>query len=143
MNEKMKKYGLPILAILFIGGLTFWYLNKKKKESDTGNIESKNEGKETEYSGLGRVGTAPAKTVFPLKYGSSGRYVIQLQKWLNENIKQINKRKINQGEKESELLKPIAVDGIFGKETEKALITVTGKNTMSKEYYENAKIDNL
>jgi len=143
MNEKMKKYGLPILAILFIGGFTFWYVNKKKKESDTENIESKNESEGIEYNGLRRVGTAPAKIGFPLQYGSSGKYVIQLQKWLNENIKQINKKKINQGAKESELLKPIAVDGFFGKETEKALITVTGKNTMSKEYYDNAKIENL
>jgi len=119
------------------------FLNKKKKESDTGNIESKNEGEGVEYNGLRKVGTTPAKIGFPLQYGSNGRYVVQLQKWLNENIKQINKRKINQGEKESELLKPIAVDGFFGKETEKALITVTGKNTMSKEYYDNAKIDNL
>lgn len=58
-------------------------------------------------------------TVFPLKNGSRGSEVSELQKWLNSQ---------NVGYS-------IAVDGIFGEQTEKLLYTVTGEKQMSKKTF--------
>jgi flagellar biosynthesis/type III secretory pathway M-ring protein FliF/YscJ len=62
--------------------------------------------------------------IFPLQQGSRGLEVTKLQQYLNEQSKDLQ-------------LQNIAVDGIFGKETEGRLLMITGKKSVSHLWYKN------
>ncbi|MDD5358575.1 MAG: peptidoglycan-binding domain-containing protein [Candidatus Nanoarchaeia archaeon] len=60
--------------------------------------------------------------IFPLKYGSTGKAVMDIQAYLN--------KKYNSG---------LDVDGIFGPLTEAAVKTAFGSNIVSKDLYNSIK----
>lgn len=80
---------------------------------------------------------------FPLKKGSRGNEVKQLQKWINTNVLALIKRNATAGIKLDEPLKTVTVDGVFGTATENALASILrGQRTMEKSYYDSANIAN-
>jgi len=116
--EKKKLIIGGVLLLVAIGGyMGFRYIKERQQ------------AKANEKSGS-RDEIAPVLESFPLAKGKRGDNVTKLQKWLNINLKV---------KKQPE----IKVDGIFGTETETALKAITGKTTMDKTYFDNAKIANL
>ncbi|MEG1499335.1 MAG: hypothetical protein RR393_07975 [Bacteroidales bacterium] len=62
-------------------------------------------------------------TVFPLKKGSKGKAVTELQEYLNESAKYYM------------ILQPLNIDGIFGDLTEGMAVTVLGTREINEKYY--------
>ena len=119
------------VAALVISGIIFFVVKGKKDDSATTDDSSSSDD-----SGSG-AGVSPAKSGggagkvlgFPLRKGSTGNDVKQLQKWINTNLAKKD-------------MASIVADGSFGSGTEAALKVITGKTTMDKTYFTNAKIAN-
>ncbi|MCL1867752.1 MAG: peptidoglycan-binding protein [Paludibacter sp.] len=71
----------------------------------------------------------PSDADFPLKNGSRGDVVTELQRRLNNQL--LKKNELN--------LAPLALDGIFGSKTESAANYVLGTKTVTKTQYESIK----
>jgi len=109
--------GLVITAL--IGGFIWMYFDKKKKAA-TAEADKTNDKADTKVA-------AKQTATFPLKYGSVGKEVIELQKVLNLMI-------IGNAEKLE------TKTGIFGPKTLSALKKYTGKTSVSEAEYLQYKI---
>ncbi|MFZ4398880.1 MAG: peptidoglycan-binding domain-containing protein [Bacteroidales bacterium] len=113
MKKQNTKWFIIAIIIIVIAIIAYYVIFKKANIK----IESKttldvNSKKQT-------PAPTPSKSLFPLKRGSSGELVTLLQKFLNLNIKPP--------------FTAITEDGIFGEDTEKALLRITYKNEVTKE----------
>ena len=79
---------------------------------------------------------------FPLRRGSRGTQVTQLQRWLNSNtsglIYDTSDGLIYVSQHNS-----VGVDGQFGAETERELKAATGMTEVSKDYYTKTHMNSL
>lgn len=80
-----------------------------------------------------------------LRYGSSGLDVRRLQMKLNEKINYAVNEEILvsyslDGINYMPIVKPLTVDGIFGRATETVLFAMTGKNTIKASEIDNLSI---
>lgn len=119
------KYAAIVIAIIVI----FFFYKKKSQASDV----------ETPSSGDGIVQDVV------LRYGSSGLDVRRLQMKLNEKINYAVNEEILvsyslDGINFMPVVKPLTVDGIFGKATETVLFALTGKNTIKASEIDNLSI---
>lgn len=101
MKNKWVWIGLAVLIILLLIWAYYNYIKKPENPSDTNS-----------YSGGN-------KNTFPLKYGSTGKEVSNLQAYLN-----------------TANTAGIGVDGIWGPETEAAVKKYLGRTEISKELYD-------
>lgn len=116
---------LVVLAVI----LAKWLM--KNKSTDTGDTSD-------EQTSGGNSQTAS----FPLRRGSRGTQVTQLQRWLNSNtsglIYDTSDGLIYVSQHNS-----VGVDGQFGAETERELKAATGMTEVSKDYYTKTHMNSL
>lgn len=127
----MKKNQKTIMyAVLGVGALVGGYFLYKKftKPAELG--EGARGGEETEVEEEAVV--APTKSKFPLRKGSRGSEVKELQQYLNRSP--MCKRKMPKSTPNSRVAKilPLDEDGIFGNLTETALEICYGTKTLDE-----------
>lgn len=120
INKKLIWYSLPVL----VGGLLI-YKQFRKKQPSGGVTGSTGIGSPTGVGGLtgstGIGGSASSNDFFPLKKGSKGQNVRDLQELM---------LKIN-----NKLLPRYGADGDFGSETEAAVVSLLNKKTVEYSDY--------
>ena len=104
----MKKKIIITIVILAILGVAAFFIYKKVKQKN--------------QTGTGSIGSGSGTTGFPLKQGSRGKEVENVQKALNQ---------VNQQSAFTALI----VDGIFGPKTEAALQSTLGLKQLTKTQY--------
>ena len=113
----MKKTIIIVSIILLIGIIYYFVIYKKKVDATT----EENPTKKVNTDALNN-------TVFPLKKGSTGSKVKEVQNYLNKNIRPP--------------FNLLVVDGIFGQATEDALNREIGVKTVSEQIYKGFTYDN-
>lgn len=113
----MKKLWIPIALAAAGGGLILWNVLKKKKQDKSGGYtpDVKPDTKTVTSSGTGTTVPAPVGT-FPLKRGSKGAKVKELQQAIGRA-----------------LLPKYFDDGDFGSETETAVIKLLNKSSVDNQ----------
>lgn len=106
--NRTTKIILISLGVIGTGVGIYFLLRKPKSNGTTPSIEPNNPT------------LPPVKKTFPLKRGSKGDKVKQLQRYLNINYSS-----------------GLVVDGDFGPKTEAALNTATGLSQVSESWYQN------
>ena len=118
-NRKYIVIGLVIVAISFIA----YKLKNKNKEADPFGLDNKGkENKDTEKQLLSRV---KADSSFPLKMGSNGERVKQLQKFIVQKGGIFNK---------------YGVDGVWDVETEEQVFNHLNTTKIEKDFFINNKL---
>lgn len=134
MKKKNTLKVILIVGVLVILGviLARWLMkNKNSTDSDS-----------TVSGGSTDSGTNTTNADFPLRRGSRGKQVTQLQRWLNTNTSGLIY------DTASGLLyvsphKAVGVDSIFGAETERELKAATGMTEVSKDYFTKTHMNSL
>lgn len=133
MSKKNTLKVILIVGVLVILGaiLAKWLM--KNKNTDSGGTVS---------GGSPDNGTNTTNASFPLRRGSRGKQVNQLQRWLNTNTSGLIY------DTASGLLyvsphKAVGVDSIFGAETERELKAATGMTEVSKDYFTKTHMNSL
>ena len=129
MNPNTKKIVIIAAVVLLLGGAGYYWYTKKKGDSKDkdpfakltdGSSDNKESGKAPTKEELLK-GVENDSSVFPLKKGSEGKRVAQLQRYL------INEKGAN--------LSKYGVDGIWGTETEAVVTEKLGRNNVSKDFF--------
>ena len=122
MLEGNKKYIIIALITMIIGFIAYKF-KKKNKEADPFGLNNKEkESKETEEQLLARV---KVDSSFPLKMGSNGERVEQLQKFV-----------IQQGG----VLAKHGVDGVWATETEEQVFNHLNTTKIEKDFFVKNKL---
>jgi hypothetical protein len=125
--NKYKKFIIP--AIILAGGLAFIFKDKLfKKKSLQNKYDGGNEGTGTGTGTGSTGGSGVSRNEFPLKKGSRGSKVKELQQAILQN--------------NSSLLPKFGADSDFGSETEAAVVKLLGKKTVENQL-EIDKIRNM
>lgn len=130
----MKKKTIIIISIIavIITAIIIVIISKKKKI--TKEIEDKGKGNDISVGSVVNYVSPYLQTnaTFPLIYGSKGKQVAHLQKWLNSGA--VNPPyAVNYPQ--------LVVDGILGDKTKSALLKIGYSLPVSQEFY-NTKIEN-
>ena len=125
MKEHLNKYIYWYVAGSLITAIFLWFFFIRKKDE-----ESKVESVDMDSQLLvdASIDWTRANDNFPLKIGSKGDKVKSLQTWLI-NVGGI---KLKNG-----------VDGMFGKETESALMAFKQRDNVSQEYWDKIGLNKL
>lgn len=133
MNPKTKKIMIIVAVILVIGGVGFYFWKRKKGESGSGDpfkalvdVNSNSDSTTTQPSKEQLLAELQNDNSFPLKMGSRGKRVEQLQRWLIAD--------------KGATLPSYGVDGIWGTETEAVVREKLGKDNVSKDYFEKTEM---
>ena len=117
INKKLIWYSLPVL----VGGFLIYKQFRKKSIGDVGGLTSTGTGGSAGKGGSSSSGSNNSSDFFPLRKGSKGENVKDLQ----ELILKINNK----------LLPRYGADGDFGSETEAAVVSLLNKKTVEYSDY--------
>lgn len=132
MKPTTKKWLIIGVSLIIAGAITYFAFFRKPKgakdEDSTGNDSTQGNTTSGQAS-TGGVYIPPATMgdSFPLKLGSKGERVKQIQAMLNLINKYTGKGNPS--------VFPLQVDGIFGVNTEKGLASITGKSKVTESEY--------
>ncbi len=131
MKQKNTLKTVLIVGILVVLAVLFARWLMKNKSTDNGDT-----------SGEPTSGGNSQTASFPLRRGSRGTQVTQLQRWLNTNtsglIYDTSDGLIYVSQHNS-----VGVDGQFGAETERELKAATGMTEVSKDYFNKTHMNSL
>lgn len=113
---KKNKIIIVIIGLLIIGAIVYFLIKKKKAASLATSGASVSSGSSSSAS---TSAASVGASVFPLKKGSTGPEVKQVQKYLNQ--------KYNAG---------LATDGIWGPKTDAAVTQYLQRDNISSDIYQ-------
>ena len=136
MKQKNIIFTLLIVGVLVaIGIIAAKYLVKRKGANE--------EGGDNGSSGSGSSGgSSSTQASFPLRRGSKGKQVTQLQRWLNANTGGLIYDTAD-GLIYVSAHNSVGVDGRFGPATEKELMTATGRTEVSQQFFNSVHMNSL
>ncbi len=132
MKQKNIILTLLIVGILVaVGIIAAKYLVKRKGANEEGGD-----------SGNSSSGSSSTQASFPLRRGSKGKQVTQLQRWLNTNTGGLIYDTAD-GLVYVSAHNSVGVDGQFGPATEKELMTATGRTEVSQQFFNSVHMNSL